>query len=198
MGFSTPAALSSLDPFGIIHTDLSRLHLHTNAQTALQGFTVSRWNPPGVFGVLAEGFWDGFWCWFGSEVVRRCGSLGRNWRRWIHCVMVCAASLEMGGAARLSPSRGRTRYCTAHIAPLARGTHSWRNKWWTPSLLCLLYFFTHRKWKKRLLEAAPGQIFSLSSFLLFPDMMERDFLQEWVMTGQGRMDPNWKRVWIRY
>lgn len=69
MGFSTAASLRSLELFGIIHTNLSRLPSHTNAGTALRGFTVTWQNPPGAFGVLAEGFGDGFWMGFGAGLV---------------------------------------------------------------------------------------------------------------------------------
>lgn len=65
MGFSTPAALRGLDLFSIIHTNLSRLRLHTNARTAPPGFAVAWWDPPGAFGVLPEGFLVFLWCFLG-------------------------------------------------------------------------------------------------------------------------------------
>lgn len=71
MGFSTPVALRSLDLFGIIHTHLFGLRLHTNAWTTnptrlycrLAGSSWCLWGAPrGVFLVVFWAVLAPKWC----------------------------------------------------------------------------------------------------------------------------------------
>lgn len=149
MGFSTPAALRSLDLFGIIHTNPSRLPLHTNARTAPQGFTAVTWrNPPDVFEVLTEGVLDGFWCWFGSEVVRRRGSLGRKFAnvKPLHDGLRWQPGNGRGGAAVALPWQDAVLRCPRRSAALGE---SQLEKQMMNSITFLPFLFFHpRKIKK--------------------------------------------------
>lgn len=84
----------------------------------------------------------GFWVFFGAGLVPK-------WCRGF----VVPAWERAGQRGCRPPVAGRGTAAT----PLAWGNNpSWRNKAGTPALLCLLCCFILRKWKKRLLEAAPA------------------------------------------